>query len=49
MVHEKQHLFESSPGRILRNEVRENSSRRWGEVRAEAEFTIEGERYGKGR
>ncbi len=35
---EKQHLLESSPGRILRNEVRENSSGRWGEVREDAEL-----------
>ncbi len=28
----KQHLSEQSPGRILRNEVRENTSRRWGGV-----------------
>ncbi len=34
----KQHLPERSPGRILRNEVKENPSRRWGEVRADAEL-----------
>jgi len=37
-VYEKQHLSERSPGRILRNELRENSPRRRGEVRADAEL-----------
>ena len=41
IVYEKQHLPESSPGRILRNKVREHSSRYRGEVRADAELKKE--------
>ena len=37
----KQHLPERSPGRVLRNEMRENPSRRWGEEREDAELQWE--------
>lgn len=37
-INKKQHLPESSSGRILQNEVKENSSRYWGGVRADVEL-----------